>query len=151
MTGCSRPVSLTSLAPLCRSWRGAFMPILRWLLYADHRVASLCRSRNGSIWAIINSGSGRYQKGRGKHGIAVVAIGALISVGAVRHQAQNGLSGDLGIQPTSSLPNPAPQRKTALLSESRVFIGRPCGIRTCDQRIKSPLLYQLSFLEIKDL
>jgi hypothetical protein len=22
--------------------------------------------------------------------------------------------------------------------------GRPCGIRTCDQRIKSPLLYQLS-------
>jgi hypothetical protein len=25
-----------------------------------------------------------------------------------------------------------------------VFLGRPCGIRTCDQRIKSPLLYQLS-------
>jgi hypothetical protein len=24
------------------------------------------------------------------------------------------------------------------------MIGRPCGIRTCDQRIKSPLLYQLS-------
>ena len=24
------------------------------------------------------------------------------------------------------------------------FGGRPCGIRTCDQRIKSPLLYQLS-------
>ena len=24
------------------------------------------------------------------------------------------------------------------------FFGRPCGIRTCDQRIKSPLLYQLS-------
>ncbi len=24
------------------------------------------------------------------------------------------------------------------------FSGRPCGIRTCDQRIKSPLLYQLS-------
>jgi hypothetical protein len=25
-----------------------------------------------------------------------------------------------------------------------VIRGRPCGIRTCDQRIKSPLLYQLS-------
>jgi hypothetical protein len=24
------------------------------------------------------------------------------------------------------------------------FFGRPYGIRTCDQRIKSPLLYQLS-------
>ena len=24
------------------------------------------------------------------------------------------------------------------------ILGRPCGIRTCDQRIKSPLLYQLS-------
>ena len=28
--------------------------------------------------------------------------------------------------------------------ETRINIGRPCGIRTCDQRIKSPLLYQLS-------
>ena len=25
-----------------------------------------------------------------------------------------------------------------------IILGRPCGIRTCDQRIKSPLLYQLS-------
>jgi hypothetical protein len=25
-----------------------------------------------------------------------------------------------------------------------LILGRPCGIRTCDQRIKSPLLYQLS-------
>ena len=25
-----------------------------------------------------------------------------------------------------------------------LVLGRPCGIRTCDQRIKSPLLYQLS-------
>ena len=25
-----------------------------------------------------------------------------------------------------------------------VWIGRPCRIRTCDQWIKSPLLYQLS-------
>ena len=25
-----------------------------------------------------------------------------------------------------------------------MILGRPCGIRTCDQRIKSPLLYQLS-------
>jgi hypothetical protein len=24
------------------------------------------------------------------------------------------------------------------------YLGRPCGARTCDQRIKSPLLYQLS-------
>ncbi len=28
--------------------------------------------------------------------------------------------------------------------KTRILIGRPCGIRTCDQRIKSPLLYQLS-------
>jgi hypothetical protein len=28
--------------------------------------------------------------------------------------------------------------------KTRRDIGRPCGIRTCDQRIKSPLLYQLS-------
>ena len=31
------------------------MPIIRWLHYADHGVALLCRSRNGSIWAIINT------------------------------------------------------------------------------------------------
>ena len=34
-----------------------------------------------------------------------------------------------------------PTRGLAFLTE---FGGRPCGIRTCDQRIKSPLLYQLS-------
>ncbi len=30
------------------------MPIIGWLLYADPGVAPLCRSSNGSIWAIIN-------------------------------------------------------------------------------------------------
>ncbi len=30
------------------------------------------------------------------------------------------------------------------LAFSLCIFGRPCGIRTCDQRIKSPLLYQLS-------
>ncbi|EUC14577.1 hypothetical protein PMI06_006403 [Burkholderia sp. BT03] len=32
------------------------------------------------------------------------------------------------------------------LAEAKPFesFGRPYGIRTCDQRIKSPLLYQLS-------
>jgi hypothetical protein len=31
------------------------MPILTWRHYADHRVAPLCRSPNGSIWAITNN------------------------------------------------------------------------------------------------
>ena len=30
------------------------------------------------------------------------------------------------------------------LEEAFDFVGRPCRDRTCDQRIKSPLLYQLS-------
>src|SRR5581483_2960726 len=33
--------------------RGSITPILRWLQYADHRVARLCRSCTGSITAII--------------------------------------------------------------------------------------------------
>ena len=40
-----------------------------------------------------------------------------------------------------------PERKkptTARTWASCFIRGRPCGIRTCDQRIKSPLLYQLS-------
>jgi len=31
------------------------MPIIRWRHYADPGVALLCRSWNGSIWAIINT------------------------------------------------------------------------------------------------
>jgi len=44
---------------------------------------------------------------------------------------------------TPELPKGRVRVVTANL-KSRMKIGRPCGIRTCDQRIKSPLLYQLS-------
>jgi hypothetical protein len=48
----------------------------------------------------------------------------------------------IGIRPMICL---FPENKKAVtISSDRFNIGRPCGIRTCDQRIKSPLLYQLS-------
>jgi hypothetical protein len=40
-------------------------------------------------------------------------------------------------------PN-AQKKKAVVPKNNRFHSGRPCGIRTCDQRIKSPLLYQLS-------
>lgn len=36
------------------------------------------------------------------------------------------------------------EKKTAHISVSRIYLGRVCGDRTHDKRIKSPLLYQLS-------
>jgi len=42
------------VAPLRRSGAGLYVPIRDWLLYADHGLASMCRSRGGSIVPIIN-------------------------------------------------------------------------------------------------
>jgi hypothetical protein len=43
---------------------------------------------------------------------------------------------------------PVAEKTKGLLAQALCFttaiFGRPYGIRTCDQRIKSPLLYQLS-------
>jgi len=44
------------MAPLSRSWRGSIKAILAWLHNADHRLAPLRRSRNGSIGAVGDSG-----------------------------------------------------------------------------------------------
>ncbi|WP_345793330.1 hypothetical protein AAG895_17930 [Thauera sp. JM12B12] len=41
------------VAPLRRSGAGLYVPIRDWLLYADHGLASMCRSRGGSIVPII--------------------------------------------------------------------------------------------------
>jgi hypothetical protein len=49
------------------------------------------------------------------------------------------LGGYMGLTRTRQSKNP-----TLWAGLSACFSGRPCGIRTCDQRIKSPLLYQLS-------
>jgi hypothetical protein len=43
------------LAPLRRSYAGAYMPIMRRRHYADHLVAPLRRSRIGAITAVSDS------------------------------------------------------------------------------------------------
>ena len=62
----------------------------------------------------------------------------------VLHEHQAGV----GIAPDAQGGAPAGlTQKENARTEVRAFsvkLGRPCGIRTCDQRIKSPLLYQLS-------
>jgi hypothetical protein len=41
--------------PLRRQLPGSFTAAICWLHYADNLPAPLCRQRNGSIWATINS------------------------------------------------------------------------------------------------